>query len=74
MSRMALAMLAAFAPAPAVAGQVAADRPLTAEQAMRNYREAFPPTRELDCPRARIPRRSSSARGRRMHPIRTVCP
>jgi hypothetical protein len=46
-----LLLLAAFAaiPAPALA---APDSPLTAEQALEKYREAFPTTREIDCPRA----------------------
>lgn len=47
MSRMALLLLAG---APA-----AAEQPLTAEQALNNYRSALKPTAELDCPRGNEP-------------------
>lgn len=50
MSRTALALLLALASAPAIAGQVAAEPPVTAEQAIENYRRSFRPIRELDCP------------------------
>ena len=46
MSRMALALLLMLAPASTAGAQGPA--PVTAEQAMANYREAFPTTRELD--------------------------
>jgi hypothetical protein len=50
MSRMpaALAFLFAAAGSPA-----SAQRPVTAEQAMKDYREKFTPTAILDCPRDR---------------------
>ena len=46
LSRMAAALLLAFAPAPAAAAQ-------TAEQAMARYREVIQPTAELDCPKGK---------------------
>ena len=48
LSRMPLALLPALALAPATAGL--ATEPLSAEQAMINYRQAFKSPREIDCP------------------------
>jgi hypothetical protein len=52
---MALALLLALPSATADAGQGGAMPPVTAEEALARYRQAFQSTRELDCPRGGDP-------------------
>jgi len=55
LSRTPLALLLALATAPVPAPAEQVEPPVTAEQAIANYREVFEPTRELDCPRSDDP-------------------